>query len=116
MAGDNRIQLRRRNPYNTARNHVVPVRTPGNKLVAHYLKKRVNGPHCAETHKAIPGIRHLTTKQLKNLPKNERTVSRAYGGVYLYSVVKDRIINAFIQEETRFALEKEMNKAAAKKK
>jgi len=112
--GDNRYTLRRSNPYRTMRNRAVPVRTPGNKLVAHYLKKRAKGPRCAATGKPLQGIPHLGTQKLGRLPKNQRTVSRAYGGMYCASVVRDRIINAFMDEEARAAAER--TAAAAKKK
>jgi large subunit ribosomal protein L34e len=111
--GDNRYTLRRSNPYRTRRNRVAPVRTPGNKLVAQYLVKRAKGPRCADTGKPLAGIPHLTTQKLKRLPKNKRTVARPYGGVLSGPVVRDRIINAFMEEEARAAAEK---KAQAEKK
>jgi large subunit ribosomal protein L34e len=111
--GDNRYTLRRKNPYHTRRNRVAPVRTPGNKLVAQYLGKRAKGPRCAETGKALPGIPHLTTQKLKRLTRNKRTVARAYGGVLSGPVVRDRIINAFMEEEAKAAADK---KAQSEKK
>lgn len=117
--GDNRYTLRRRNPYHTQRNRAVPVRTPGNKLVAQYIKKRAKGMICAETGKPLAGIPHLDTHKLAALPKNRRTVARPYGGVYCGDVVKDRIINAFMEEEARAAQEKKQNaekKEQSKKK
>jgi large subunit ribosomal protein L34e len=81
--------------------------------VAQYLTKRAKGPRCAETGKPLAGIPHLTTQKLKRLPKNQRTVARAYGGVLSGPVVRDRIINAFMEEEARAAAEK---KALAEKK
>ena len=111
--GDNRYTLRRSNPYRTMRNRAVPVRTPGNKLVAHYLTKRVHGMKCAATGKALAGIPRLSTHRLKHLPKSKRTVARAYGGVFCGAVVKERIINAFMEEEARAAAERA---AAAQKK
>jgi len=103
--GDNRYTLRRKNPYRTRRNRVAPVRTPGNKLVAQYIAKRAKGPVCAETGKSLPGIPHLTTQKLGRLHKTKRTVARAYGGVLSGPVVRDRIINAFMEEEARAAAE-----------
>lgn len=114
--GDNRYTLRRSNPYHTLRNRVVPVRTPGNRLVAQYIKKRVNGMKCGETGKELPGIKHLTTKQLARLPKHKRTVARAYGGVYCAKVVKERIINAFMEEEAKAAQQKQAAQEAKKAK
>jgi large subunit ribosomal protein L34e len=105
--GDNRYTLRRSNPYRTKRNRAVPIRTPGNRLVAHYLKKRANGPRCAESGKPLAGIPHIKTEQLKRLPKNRRTVARAYGGVLSPNVLKERIISAFMEEEARAAAERE---------
>ena len=104
--GDNRYTLRRSNPYRTMRNRAVPVRTPGNKLVAQYLTKRVKGMKCAATGKRLAGIPRLSTQKLGRLGKNKRTVSRAYGGVYCGAVVKERIINAFMEEEARAVAEK----------
>jgi large subunit ribosomal protein L34e len=87
--------------------------------VAHYLKKRANGPRCAETGKPLAGIPHIKTEQLKRLPKNRRTVARAYGGVLSGSVLKERIISAFMEEEARAAAERaaqSQKKQEAKKK
>ena len=106
MGLDQRYTLRRRNPYHTLRNRAVPVRTPGNKLVAQYIKKRAAGTKCAETGVALPGIKHINTRDLRHLTKAKRTVSRPYGGVYCAAVVKERIINAFMEEEARAAAEK----------
>ena len=106
MGLDKRYTLRRSNPYHTLRNRAVPVRTPGNKLVVQYITKRSKGMICAETGKPLAGIRHLSTNKLRRLKKHERTVSRAYGGVYCGEVVKDRIITAFMEEEARAAQEK----------
>ncbi|OHS95514.1 ribosomal protein L34e [Tritrichomonas foetus] len=104
--GDNRYTLRRSNPYHTLRNRAVPVRTPGNRLVAQYITKRAKGMICAETGKPLAGIRHLTTNKLRRMKKHERTVSRPYGGVFCGEVVKERIITAFMEEEARAAQEK----------
>ena len=112
---DNRITLRRSNPYHTIRNRIRPVRTPGNRLVAHYLEKRVNGPVCAETGKPLAGIPHVKTAELRRMKKNQRTVSRPYGGVYCASVVKERIVNAFMEEEARAAAERKLAQEQKKK-
>jgi hypothetical protein len=43
LKGDTRYTLRRHNPYDTKRNHVLPVRTRGSKFVGHHLVNRVTG-------------------------------------------------------------------------
>ena len=112
---DNRYTLRRSNPYHNLRNRVRPVRTPGNKLVAHYIEKRQKGVICAETGKPLAGIKHVKTCELRRMKKNQRTVSRPYGGVYCGAVVKERIIKAFMAEEARAAEERKMAAEAKKK-
>nr|AGM32239.1 ribosomal protein L34e [Coptotermes formosanus] len=104
---DNRITLRRANPYHTRRNRIKPIRTPGNRLVAHYLKKRSNGMKCEKTGKIIHGIPHIQTKKLRKLKKNQRTVARAYGGKLTGEVVKEKIVQAFIEEESKEAADKQ---------
>jgi large subunit ribosomal protein L34e len=94
------------------------VRTPGNKLVAHYISKRSKGQMCAETGKNLPGIPHITTEKLRLLPRNKRTVARPYGGALSGPVLRDRIINAFMEEEAKAAAEKkaQTDKKQEKKK
>ena len=49
------------------------------------------------------------------MKKNQRTVSRPYGGVYCGAVVKEKIINAFMEEEARAAKERTMAAVNRKK-
>ncbi|KAL2985089.1 hypothetical protein AAZX31_12G129600 [Glycine max] len=73
------------------------------KLVYQTTKKRANGPKCTVTGKRIQGIPHLRPTEYKRLrlPRNRRTVNRAYGGVLSGSVVRERIIRAFLVEEKK---------------
>ena len=115
-----RITYRRRCSYNTRSNKIKAVRTPGNKVVAHYITKKANGPKCADTGVALYGIPCLRPFEYKNISKAKRTVSRAYGGVLCAKAVKTRIIGAFLAEEKRLlkVIQKkrsEEKKAAEKK-
>lgn len=109
-----RITYRRRLAYNTRSNAVRAVRTPGNKVIAHYKAKKANGPKCADTGVQLYGIPALRPFQYKNLEKRKRTVSRAYGGVLSAGAVKTRIIGAFLAEEKRIlkVLQKKKEKEA----
>lgn len=107
---DNRYTLRRSLAYHTKRNRTKPVRTPGNRLVAHYIPKRCKPAHCAETGKPLNGIPQLRTAQLRRLKRSRRSVSRAYGGVYCGAYVKERIIQAFMYEEEQEARSKDQDK------
>ena len=110
-----RITYRRRCSYNTRANVIKAVRTPGNKVVAHYVAKKANGPKCADTGVALPGIPCLRPFEYKNIAKRHRTVSRAYGGVLCSKAVKTRIIGAFLAEEKRLLKVIQKKRAADEK-
>ncbi|KAE8661421.1 60S ribosomal protein L34 [Hibiscus syriacus] len=92
-----RLTYRTRHSYATKSNQHRVVKTPGGKLVYQTTKKRASGPKCPVTGKRIQGIPHLRPAEYKRsrLPRNRRTVNRAYGGVLSGSAVRERIIRAF---------------------
>lgn len=108
-----RVTLRKRNSYHTKSNKIWQVRTPGGRLVVQYADKISAGPHCKETKKRLSGIPRLRPRQYANLRRTDLTVSRAYGGVMNHSVVKDRIIRAFLTEEIK-VIKKKMQQKKAK--
>ena len=101
MGKDRRTTLPRRHSYATKSNRTKAVKTPGGRLVLHIVKKRSKGPRCGETGVQLHGIKQLKSKQYKNVHKRERTVSRAYGGTLCGSVVRQRILRAFLIEEQK---------------
>ncbi|CAN1357254.1 60S ribosomal protein L34 [Linum perenne] len=88
-----RLTYRRRHSYATKSNQHRIVKTPGGKLVYQTTKKRASGPKCPVTGKRIQGR--------SRLPRNRRTVNRAYGGVLSGGAVRERIIRAFLVEEQK---------------
>eukprot|EP00768_Dysnectes_brevis_P001652 gnl/Dysnectes_brevis/144_a169_12481.p2 GENE.gnl/Dysnectes_brevis/144_a169_12481~~gnl/Dysnectes_brevis/144_a169_12481.p2 ORF type:complete len:119 (-),score=33.26 gnl/Dysnectes_brevis/144_a169_12481:52-408(-) len=98
---DNRVTLRKRQTYRTKSNRTKCVRTPGGKLTVHYLKKRVNRPHCPETGEVLNGIPQARATALHRLSKNEKRVSRVYGGMLSMKAVRSRILRAFLMEESK---------------
>ncbi|KAJ4812788.1 60S ribosomal L34-like protein [Rhynchospora pubera] len=98
-----RLTYRKRHSYATKSNQTRVVKTPGGKLVYQYTKKRASGPKCPVTGKRIQGIPHLRPTEYKRsrLPRNRRTVNRAYGGVLSGGAVRERIIRAFLVEEQK---------------
>nr|AAT38711.2 60S ribosomal protein L34, putative [Solanum demissum] len=104
-----RLTYRKRHSYATKSNQHRVVKTPGGKLIYQTTKKRANGPKCPVTGKRIQGILigfyipHLRPAEYKRsrLPRNRRTVNRAYGGVLSGSAVRERIIRAFLVEEQK---------------
>ena len=98
-----RLTYRRRHSYATKSNQHRVVKTPGGKLVYQTTKKRASGPKCPVTGKRIQGIPHLRPTEYKRsrLPRNRRTVNRAYGGVLSGGAVRERIIRAFLVEEQK---------------
>ncbi|CAD6195211.1 unnamed protein product [Caenorhabditis auriculariae] len=96
-----RVTYRRRLSYNTKSNRRTIVKTPGGRLVYHYLKKRGTIPKCRDTGVKLHGITPARPRALTLLKKNERTVSRAYGGCLSANAVKERITRAFLIEEQK---------------
>ena len=83
-------------------------------MTIQYTPKKAKGPQEPEGGQqpgSLAGIPQLRQKDFRILPKNQRTVSRAYGGVLSHKSVKDRIVRAFLIEEV-----KHMKKLMSKKK
>lgn len=103
MGLDNRVTYRRKKSYKTASNRVKLVRTPGNKLVYHYTKKKV-GPVTNPKYlggKALQGLKRLRASEKSRAGKAPKKISRAYGGVLSFDLVKEKIIRAFLIEEQK---------------
>jgi len=98
---DTRLTYRRRHSYNTATNKVKKVRTPGGRLVFHYLTKKPGAPKCGDCKKPLAGVISLRPRRLSSVSKRYKTVTRAYGGSRCHCCVKQRIIRAFLIEEQK---------------
>ncbi|KAJ6226941.1 60s ribosomal protein l34 [Anaeramoeba flamelloides] len=96
-----RITHRRKHAYNTNRNRVRVVKTPGGRLTGHYILKRGKVPVCDETGEKLRGIKSYRPIERSRAKRRTKTVSRAYGGCKSANCVKDRIIRAFLREEQR---------------
>uniref|UniRef100_A0A6G1SGX0 Large ribosomal subunit protein eL34 n=1 Tax=Aceria tosichella TaxID=561515 RepID=A0A6G1SGX0_9ACAR len=96
-----RVTYRRRLSYNTKSNRTKIVKTPGGRLVLQYIKKRGSIPKCKDTGVKLHGITPARPRELSRLSKNQRTVSRAYGGCLSANAVKERITRAFLIEEQK---------------
>jgi len=109
MPADARITYRKRNPYNTRSNYFKKVRTPGSRIVIHYLKKlhlkQRSLPKCADTGKPLRGLLpnrgNYKNRRLTNWQIKRKAVSRAYGGNLSHSALRVRIMRAFLTEEGR---------------
>ncbi|KAL7672787.1 hypothetical protein ACOME3_007668 [Neoechinorhynchus agilis] len=104
MAGTTRrVVYRRRLSYNTRSNRRKVVRTPGGRLVVHYVKKPGTAPLCGQCKETrLSGIKPSRPKDRRRLKRNKRTVSRPYGGSRCFQCVRDNIIRAFIYQEIQF--------------
>ncbi|CAM36357.1 Protein CBR-RPL-34 [Caenorhabditis briggsae] len=96
-----RVTYRRRLSYNTTSNKKRLVKTPGGRLVVQYIKKRGQIPKCRDTGVKLHGITPARPIALRLLKRNERTVTRAYGGCLSPNAVKERITRAFLVEEQK---------------
>ncbi|KAF8909757.1 ribosomal protein L34Ae [Gymnopilus junonius] len=113
-----RVTLRKRQPYNTTSNRRRVVKTPGGKLVVHYLKKPAAKPKCGDCGSDLPGIPALRPRQYATISKRQKTVNRAYGGSRCGDCVKSRILRAFLVEEAKIVKKviKSQQKTAAARK
>merc|ERR1712093_648182 len=98
-----RVHYMRNKSWNTRSNKIRQVRTPGGRLVAHYVDKRSKGPQTAITTSTqrLGGLKKMRNAKYGRLDKHERRVSRAYGGVLTHTELKQRIIRTFLTEEVK---------------
>ncbi|BCS29153.1 hypothetical protein ASPSYDRAFT_51417 [Aspergillus sydowii CBS 593.65] len=98
---NNRLQYRRRNPYNTRSNRVRIVKTPGGELRYQHIKKQGTAPKCGDCGIKLPGVPALRPREYAQISRPKKNVSRAYGGSRCAGCVKDRIVRAFLIEEQK---------------
>jgi large subunit ribosomal protein L34e len=113
---DSRITYRRRHSYATKTNRAKAVKTPGGKLVCHYVQKRVSHVKCGDCGGKISGVPMLAPRKFKFLHKRQRRVTRAYGGSRCAGCVRERIVRAFLIEEQKCVKKVLQDKARRSKK
>merc|ERR1712076_33861 len=98
-----RVHYTRHNSWNTRSNKFRQVRTPGGRLAVQYVAKRAKGPQNAmvTSAKRLGGLNRMRPQNYRRIHKHYRRVSRAYGGVFDHSEVKNRIIRTFLTEEVK---------------
>ncbi|KAI5823888.1 ribosomal protein L34e [Schizophyllum commune Tattone D] len=96
-----RVTLRKRQPYNTTSNRRRVVKTPGGKLVVHYIQKPATVPKCGDCGLSLQGIPALRPRQYATVSKRIKSVQRAYGGSRCSDCVRNRIVRAFLIEEAK---------------
>merc|ERR1712039_842902 len=82
-------------------NKVRKLKTPGSKLVIHYMGKKGKGAMCGEPgcDSKLSGIPSLRPTEYKRISKRQKNVSRPYGGSRRAKCVRMRIVRAFLTEE-----------------
>lgn len=97
-----RITYRRQNTYNTRSNRIRAVRTPGGRLVAHYIAKKVRPTgNAGFDGQRLGGLKRLGRTAIRAVGHNARSINRPYGGALTASSLRDRILTAFISEEVK---------------
>uniref|UniRef100_A0A182QJ06 Large ribosomal subunit protein eL34 n=1 Tax=Anopheles farauti TaxID=69004 RepID=A0A182QJ06_9DIPT len=96
-----RLTLRRRLSYNTKSNKRRIVRTPGGRLVYHYVKKRRTLPKCGQCKKELQGIKPSRPCERPRMSRRLKTVTRTFGGVLCHRCLRERIIRAFLIDEQK---------------
>merc|ERR1711904_180651 len=98
-----RVNYMRNKSWNTRSNKVRQVRTPGGRLVAHYVAKKCNIVKSAinTTYARMDGLKSMRPTNYARTHKTTRRVSRAYGGHFTHRDLKNRIIRTFLIEEVK---------------
>merc|ERR1712037_431147 len=97
-----RVHYAKKKSWNTRSNKIRQLRTPGGRLAAHYVAKKSKGPgNGLRTSSLRLGLRRMRPTDYRREAKHTRRISRAYGGVYSHSEVKNRIIRTFLTEEVK---------------
>ena len=104
---ERRITYRRSSAYRTRSNNFRAVKTPGGRLILHLIKKHVKG-------NGIQGVKVARPHDMKRMNSSRRSVSRAYGGIFTATEVREKIMRAFLIEE--FKRFKNINAGKTEKK
>lgn len=59
----------------------VHVKTPGNRHVMHYRKKKPSKAVCSKCGQVLPGVANKRPNAMKSIPKTAKRPERPYGGV-----------------------------------
>jgi large subunit ribosomal protein L34e len=99
--GDARYTYARRHTYRTRSNRIVPVKTPGGRLVGHTITKQAHRPNCGDCGSPLNGIPARRPHDYRGMSKTSLRVNRAYGGSVCGTCVRSRIVRAFLEEEKK---------------
>ena len=66
----------------------VFVKTPGNRIVKHFVKKKPNKAHCATCGGILQGVPQARPSKMQNMPKSQKRPERAFGGVLCSKCLK----------------------------
>jgi len=73
----------------------IQVRTPGNRLVTHFEKKKPTIAKCGNCGQELKGIPRERPTAFRNLPYSQKTVSRPFGGNLCSKCSREKIIEKF---------------------
>merc|ERR1712080_274569 len=95
MRGDRSYHRKKTKPYNTRSNRIKPVKTPGANISAHSVKKKGIIRRCSTCKQKLEGIKKLRPSQMGRARKNDKTVSRVFGGEKCPKCTERIIIRCF---------------------
>lgn len=79
----------------------VFVRTPGNKTVVQYRKRKPQKAHCPETGQVLLGVPRVMPSKLGRLSKSERRPSRPFGGHLSSAAMRNKIKRDVISHNSK---------------
>jgi large subunit ribosomal protein L34e len=72
------------------------VKTPGNRTVMHYIKRKPKKATCAKCKAVLPGVANERPVKMKNMAKTYKRPERPYGGVLC-----SRCMRALLKEKAK---------------
>jgi large subunit ribosomal protein L34e len=70
----------------------VFVKTPGNRTIVHYRKRKPKRATCAKCGQILAGVPNERPYKLQNMPKTSKRPERPYGGVLCSKCMRETMI------------------------
>jgi large subunit ribosomal protein L34e len=96
-----RVTIRRNSSYSTRKKIFKINKTPGNNHKIVYKKSKFSPIRCGVSKFPLKGLSNQNSLKFVNICKRKKKVSRIYGGCLSSNVLKERIIKAFLFEESK---------------
>lgn len=68
-------------------------KTPGKRIVTHYVKRKPQKAHCATCGDVLKGVPQAIPSKMQNMPKTQKRPERPFGGVLCSKCLRLKLKN-----------------------